>query len=89
MIALSTLQKLIMRQKTWEKYNDDPMKQKKMAGIERDIGEKFGTVMDQIGEEGKLKIVKALDRFMELAKEHAVPAKIGPDGKLRLVEPIK
>jgi hypothetical protein len=42
--------------------------------------------MDQIGEEGRVKIVKALDRFMELAKEHAVTAEIKPDHKWRLVE---
>jgi hypothetical protein len=87
--ALSTLQKLIMKQKTWEKYYDDPVKQRRMAGLEKEIGERFGTLMEQIGEEGKVKMVNAIQRFLELAKEHAEPAEIGPDGKLRLVESKK
>ena len=89
MIALSTLQKLIIRQKTWEKFNDDPVKLRRMAGIERDIGEKFGAAMDTIGEDGKVKIIKALDRFLELAKENAQQVEKGPDGQLRLVTPKK
>ena len=87
--ALAALEKVLMKVRVFNLYHDDPRKQKKMAGIERDIGEKFGTVLDQMGEDGKVKIVKALDRFMELAKEHAVPAKMGRDGKLRLVIPKK
>jgi hypothetical protein len=84
--ALAALEKVLMKVRVFNLYHDDPQRQKKMAGIERDIGEKFGAAMDTIGEEGRIKIVKALDRFMELAKEHAELAEIGPDGKLRLVD---
>ena len=84
--ALSTLQKPIMKQKTWEKYNDDPVKQRRMAGLEKEIGDRWRAVLDHIGgEEERIKIVNALGRFLELAEKHAVPAEVGPDGKLRLI----
>ncbi len=86
--ALSTLQKLIIKQKTWEKFNDDPVKQRKMAGLQMGIERKFGAEVDKMGEEGKLKMVNALGRFLELCKENAEVVEVGPDGKLRLVEPI-
>ena len=87
--ALAALEKVLMKVRVFNLYHDDPVKQRRMAGIERDIQQKFGAAMDTIGEDGKVKIVKALDRFMELAKEHAQQLEEGPDGKFRLVEPKK
>jgi hypothetical protein len=87
--ALSTLQKLIIKQKVFEKFHDDPVKQRRMAGLEKEVGERWGALMDEWGEEGRMKMVTAIDRFLELAKEHSVPTEIGPDGKLRLVESKK
>lgn len=87
--ALSTLQKLIMKQKAFEKFYDDPAKMRKMAGLQKELGERFGTLMEQMGEDGRMKMVNAIGRFLELAKEHAVPLVKGPDGQLHLGESKK
>jgi len=86
MMALSTLQKLIMRQKTWEKYNDDPMKQRRIAGLEKEIHQKFDTMMKQIGEDEKIEVAGALGKFLEWADQNAVTLQIGPDGKYIIPE---
>ena len=57
--ALSTLQKLIMKQKVFEKFHDDPAKLRRMAGIEKEVGERFVAVTNQWGEEGRMKMVNA------------------------------
>jgi hypothetical protein len=87
--ALSTLQKLIIKQKVFEKFHDDPVKQRRMARLEKEFGERWGTLMEQLGEEGRIRVANTLRRFMELVTENSVPAEVGPDGKLRLVESKK
>lgn len=87
--ALAALEKVLMKVRVFNLYHDDPVKLRRMAGIKRDIGEKFGAVMDQIGEDGKTKISAALQRFLELAKENAQQVEKGPDGKFRLLGPKK
>ena len=82
--ALAALEKVLMKVRVFHLYHDDPVKQGRMAGLEKEIGEKFNVAIDEIGEEGKVKIVKALDRFMELVKENAKQLEEGPHGKFRL-----
>jgi hypothetical protein len=50
-----------------------PSNNPRAAGLEKEIGERFGAVMGEIGEEGRVKIVNALQRFSELAKENTEP----------------
>lgn len=88
-LALAALEKLLIRLKTFSMFHDDPVKQSRLAGLEKQIAQKFNAAMDDIGEEGRVKIVNFLDRFMELAQENSEQVEIGPDGKWRLVEPKK
>ena len=57
--------------------------------MEKEIGQKWGALMDQWGEENRMKIANALGKFLELAKEHSMRMERGPDGQLRLVESKK
>jgi predicted hydrocarbon binding protein len=59
-----------------------PSNNPRAAGLEKEIGERFGAVMGEIGEEGRVKIVNALQRFSELAKENTELAEIWARGQI-------
>jgi hypothetical protein len=85
--ALATLQKLIIKQKVFEMLHDDPVKQRRLAGFEKEIQHKFDSFIGQIGEDERIKMAEALGNALEYLERIAIPGEIGPDGKLRLVEP--
>jgi len=82
--ALAQLQKLIIKQKVYETYRGDPLKQKRMSGLEKDIKQKFDTYMKQTGEDERIRMVAALDKMLEHIEEHAFTGEIGSDGKIHL-----
>jgi hypothetical protein len=84
--ALATLQKLIIKQKVYEMYRDDPLKRKRMSGLEKDIQQKFETYMKQTGEDERIRMVAALDKMLDHLEEHAYTGEIGPDGKIHLTK---
>lgn len=87
--ALAALEKVIFKQKTFEMFYDDPVKRKKLERLKKKTEEKFGAWMNQLGEDGRLKMVNALGKFLEYAEAHSIPGEIGPDGTLHLIEPEK
>ena len=88
--ALTALIKAITKAKEWEMVHqgNDPSKERRLQRLQRKMGVQFDGLMDQLGDDGRDRMVKITRRFLELAEEHAVPAEIGPDGKLRLVKPL-
>ncbi len=88
--ALTALIKAITKAKEWEMVHqgNDPLKERRLQRLQRRMGMQFDGLMDRLGDDGRDRMVKATKRFLELAEKHAVPAEIGPDGKLRLVKPI-
>lgn len=84
--ALAQLQKLIIKQKVYEMYRDDPLKRKRMIGLENDIKKKFDSYMKQTGEDERIRMVNALDKMLQRIEEHAFTEEIGPDGKLHLTK---
>lgn len=89
MQALAALEKVILKQKTFELFYDNPVKQKKLERLKKKMGEKFGAWMNQIGEDGRMKMVNALGKFLEYAEQHSIPGEISPDGQIRLIESKK
>ena len=84
--ALATLQKAILKEKAYETFRDDPLKRKRMSGLEKDIQQKFDTYMEQIGEDERIRMVNALGKMLERIEEHAFTGEIGPDGKMHLTK---
>jgi hypothetical protein len=87
--ALAQLQKLIIKQKVYESFHDDPLKRKRMSGLEKDIQQKFDTCMKQTGEDERIRMVAALDKMLEHIEEHAFTGEVGPDGKMHLTKVAK
>lgn len=88
--ALTALIKAITKAKEWEMVHGgaDPVKLRRIEKKKQRINSGFGALMQSVGEDGMDRMTKAMGIFLELAEEHAVPAEIGPDGKLRLVKPL-
>ena len=84
--ALATLQKVILKQRAYELTHDDPLKEKNWANRQKGIKEKFGALMKNTTQDDRNKMVGAIGRFLELAKQHAVTLQIGPDGNYFLPE---
>jgi len=85
--ALASLRKAILKQKEWEATHEDPLNRKRREGIEKDIDRRFNAVMDNIGEDGRDRMVRALNRFLELAEQKALTAYRKEDGTYELVNP--
>jgi hypothetical protein len=86
LLALSTLQKVILKQRAYELTNDDPLKERKWAQRQKDIQEKFGALMKNTTQDDRNKMVSAIERFLELAKQHAETLQVNPDGTYFLPE---
>jgi hypothetical protein len=84
--ALSTLQKVILKQRAYDLTHEDPLKERRWAQRQKGIEEKFGALMKNTTQDDRNKMVGAIGRFLELAKQHAVTLQIGPDGNYFLPE---
>jgi hypothetical protein len=84
--ALATLEKVLIKTKTFELFHEDPVQRGKIERKQKNIDKKFGVMMQQLGEKGKIQMVDALDKFLELAEKKAQTLESGPDGQLRLVK---
>jgi hypothetical protein len=87
--ALAALEKVIIKQKTFEMAYDDPAKRERFERFKKKAGERFDTLMDQLGEDGRMKMANAIGKFLEYAEAHSIPMERGPDGTLLLIEPEK
>jgi hypothetical protein len=84
--ALATLQKVILKQKSFEMLHDDPLKQKRWAQRERGVQKQFDIMMKQIGDDERIKMAGALGKFLEWADQNAIRGEIGLDGKIRAIK---
>ena len=79
--ALATLQKVILKQRAYELTHEDPLKERRWAQRQKGIQEKFGALMKNTTQDDRNKMVSAIGRFLELAKQHSFTLEVGPDGK--------
>src|SRR5665647_3416571 len=79
--ALATLQKVILKQRAYEMLHDDPLQERRWANRQKGIQEKFGALMKNTTQDDRNKMVSAIGRFLELAKQHSFTLEVGPDGK--------
>jgi hypothetical protein len=84
--ALATLQKIILKQRAYELTQEDPLKQKRWAQRQQGIQEKFGALMKNTTQDDRNKMVSAIGRFLELAKQHSFTLEVGPDGSYVIPE---
>lgn len=85
--ALASLRKAILKQKEWEATHEDPLKRKRRKRMEKDLDWRFRAVMDNFGEDGRDRMIRALNRFLELAEQKAVPMYRKADGTYTLTDP--
>lgn len=81
--ALTSFTKAVTKAKDWElKFGDqDPIKRKRMERRERKVKEVFDSMISRLDSGARKRVSNTLERFVELAAEHAVVMEVGPDGK--------
>lgn len=86
--ALTSLTKAITKARDWEmKFGDrDPIKRKKKERQERKVKEVFDSMISRLDSDARKRVSNTLERFVELAGEHAVVMEVGPDGKYHPVD---
>lgn len=86
--ALTSLTKAVTKARDWErKFGDrDPLKRKRMDREERIMKENFDRMISGFDADSRTRIAKTIDKFLELAAEHAVVMEVGSDGKLHPVD---
>lgn len=84
--ALSSLQKIILKQRAYEMLHEDPLKERRLAQRQKGIREEFGALMKNTTQDDRDRMVSAIGRFLELAKQHAVTLQVNPDGTYFLPE---
>ena len=84
--ALATLQKVILKQRAYELTHEDPLKERRWAQRQKGIQEKFGALMKNTTQDDRNKMVTAIGRFLELAKQHSFKLEVGPDGSYIIPE---
>ncbi len=86
--ALSALTKTLTKAKEWEMVHEgvDPVKRYKLERERERLQQRWSSLMDELGEEGRNKMIEATDRLLEGVKKETVPLQLGPDGKYHPVE---
>jgi len=89
--ALTALIKAVTKAKEWTFVNEgiDPVKRRRFERMQQRFAERWTQAMDELGDAGRNRIVKAIDSFLEEAEKHAVTVEVGEDGEYHLVEPDK
>jgi hypothetical protein len=79
--ALSTLMKCQLQLKEWDiKYEAaDPVKRRALERTKKRLAARFTGLIDSTG--GGDRLLKATQRFLELAEEQALTIEVGPEGK--------
>jgi hypothetical protein len=86
--ALTALSKAIVKAREWELSHTgvDPVKQRKEMRRKGRIQKNFESVMDDIGPEGRNRLMEFTDRFLEALEKHAVLIEADKNGEYHLVE---
>jgi hypothetical protein len=87
--ALANLRKAILKQKEWELTHEDPLKRKEYEKMGKRIERRFNGLMEYLGEDGQDRMIRAADRFLELAEQHVLTMYRKEDGTYTLVDPEK
>ena len=85
--ALASLRKTILKQKEWETTHEDPLNRKRRERMEQNIDRRFNALMENIGEDGQDRLIRAMNRFLELAEQKAVAMYRREDGTYTLTSP--
>lgn len=85
--ALAILRKAILKQNEWEAAHKDFLNRKKYERMTQRMDRRFNTLMENIGEDGQDRLIRAMDRFLELVEQRALPAFRKEDGTYELVNP--
>lgn len=70
--ALASLRKTILKQKEWDSSHDDPLKRREYERRDKIMERRFHALMDELGEEGQARVVRAAERFLELAEQRGI-----------------
>lgn len=85
--ALGSLRKAILRQSEWETIHEDPLKRKKYERMEQTVDRRFNRLMENLGEDGRDRMIRAANRFLELIEQKSVPLYQKEDGTYTLTNP--
>ena len=85
--ALASLRKAILKQREWEGTHEDPMNRKRYQRMTITMDKKFNSLMENLGEDGQDRLLKAANRFLKLAEKKAVTMYKKEDGTYSLIAP--
>jgi hypothetical protein len=87
--ALTALIKAVTKAKEWTFVHEgmDPIRRRRFQRVQQRVAERFTEAMDELGDSGRIRIVKAIDSFLEAVEREAVTVEVGEDGEYHLVEP--
>jgi len=87
--ALSALSKALIKAKEWEilHANDDPVKVRQREKKDRKIKAQWNTMMSRIGDDGRDRLIKTMDRVLELIPQHTKTLIVDENGEYHLEGP--
>jgi len=80
--SLANLRKSIIKQKDWEMNHRDSIQEEKDKLIEKNIRMRFDKVTSFLTDDGRSRLVSALQRFLELAEKSTILMEVNNEGKL-------
>jgi hypothetical protein len=80
--ALANLRKSILKQKDWEMHHLDSIQEERDKLIEQNIRTRFDKVMSVLTDDGRSRLVSAIQRFLELAEKSSILMEYNDEGKL-------
>lgn len=87
--VLASLRKAILKQREWEATHEDPLNRKRRERVEQSIDRRLNALMENIGEDGQDRLIRAANRFLELAEQKAIAMDRCEDGTYTLTDPEK
>ncbi len=78
-MSLTNLRKAIIKQREWELKHGDAIKNKRIQRMGKDIKKNFDKIIEDLGDDGRERIISAVKRFMELAEKEAITPEVKPD----------
>jgi len=85
--ALAALRKAILKQKEWEATHEDPLKRKRFERMEQTMNRRFSRLIENFGEDGQDRMIRAANRLLELAEQKAVSMYREEDGTYTVTDP--
>jgi len=85
--SLSALRKSILKEREWQMAHGNPSTKKQFQKLEQQMDRRFNALMENLGEDGQSRLVRAANRFLELVEQKAVPMYRKEDGTYTLTNP--